>query len=99
MTGPNNFIDKNPEIEETSSKIFHMKKEMLSNQLPTSTWLVTCHLNLELICGDLPTITYSLTKSSISREYYVMNESNDVDFLLGLKSMSVFWGQGVLGFN
>ena len=58
----------------------------------------TCHLNLELVCGDLPTITYSLKKSSISREYYVMNEFKNVDFLLGLKSMSAFWGQGVLGF-
>ena len=59
---------------------------------------MTCHLNLELACGDIPTITYSLKKSSISREYDVMNESNDVGFLLRLDSMSVFWGQGVLGF-
>ena len=54
---------------------------------------MTCHLNLELARGDIPTTTYSLKKSSISREYQVMNKSNDVDFLLRLKSMSVFWGQ------
>ena len=59
---------------------------------------MTCHLNLELVSGDLLKITYSLKKSSISREYYVMNEFNNVDFLLGLKSMCAFWGQGVLGF-
>ena len=84
---------KTLELWETRSKIFHMKKEMLSNQLPTSTWLVTCHLN----CGDLSMITYSLKKISISREYDVMNEFNDVDFLLGLKSMPVFWGRGSWG--
>ena len=59
---------------------------------------MTYNLNLELACGDIPTITYSLKESSINREYYVMNESNDVDFLLRLDSMSVFCGHWVLGF-
>ena len=54
---------------------------------------MTCHLNSELACGDISTTTYSLKISSISREYQVMNESNGVDFLLRVKSMSVFWGQ------
>ena len=31
-------------------------------------------------CGDIWTTTYSLKKSSISMEYQVMNESNDLDF-------------------
>ena len=60
------------------------------------TWL----LNLELACGDsILAITYCLNKSSISREYYVMNQSNDVDFLLRLRSISAFWEQGVFGFD
>ena len=95
MTGPNIIIDQNPENEENQIKISHVTKFWLPIPAANSysTLLVTYHLNSELACGDIPTTTYSFKKSSISREYQVMNESNDVDFLLRLKSMSVFWGQ------
>ena len=56
---------------------------------------MTCHLNLELACGDsIQMITYSLKKSSISRDYYGMNKSDDVD---SLRFMSAFWDRGFRG--
>ena len=72
MTGPYNFIDKNPENEENQFKNLSHDKCKVTN--------TSCRLIFDLI-------------GSISREYQVMNESNNVDFLLRLKSMSVFWGQ------
>ena len=103
MTGQNNFIDKNPENEENHFKNISHEERIVTKSAADSylTWLVTCHLNFELTCGDIPTIISSIKKSSISWEYweyYVMNESNYVDFLLRLTSISLFWGQGVLGF-
>ena len=97
MTGPNNLIDKNPENEENQFKNLLHDESKVTNP--------SCRLIFDLI-GDLSSefrtglwrypddnLQYSLKKSSISRVYQVMNESNAVDFLLRLKSLSVFGGQ------
>ena len=74
MTGPSNFTDKIPEIlRKTSSKIFYMKIEMLSNQLATLNDLIgVLPSEFRTVCDDLPVITYCLKKFSVSREYYVV---------------------------
>ena len=64
MTGPNNFIDINPENEENQFKN-HSHEERNATNISVadsySTRLMTCHPSLELACSDsIPKITYSL---------------------------------------
>ena len=91
---------QNPENDENQFKNLSPDKSKVTK--------TNCRLTFDLI-GDLPSEfrnglwwypddNLQFKEKFNEWEYQVMNESNGVDFLLRLKFMAVFWGQGLWGF-